>query len=50
MIVKLKGSMPHSQGLPTIPMLSLINPILFIYNYFFKVHSNTVFPSTPRPP
>ena len=45
------GSMSHSQGLsPIIPILSRINPIPRIDTYLFKVHSNIVLPSTPRPP
>ena len=34
---------------PIIPNLSRINPILRIDTHFFKVHSNIVLPSTPRP-
>ena len=34
---------------PIIPILSRINPIPHIDSYFFKVHSNIVLPSTPRP-
>ena len=41
--------MPHSQGSPIIPILSRINQIRRIDTYFFKVHSNSVLPSTPRP-
>ena len=37
--------MPHSQGSPI-----RINPIHRIDTYFFKVHSNTVLPSTSKPP
>jgi hypothetical protein len=33
-----------------IHILSRINPIPRIDTYFFKIHSNIVFPSTPRPP
>ena len=32
---------------PIIPILSRIYPITFIDTCFFKIHSNTVFPSTP---
>ena len=38
------GSMPHSQGLPIIPILSSINPIPRIESYLFKVYSNIVLP------
>ena len=35
---------------PIIPILSPIKSIPPINTYFFKIHSNTVLPSTPRPP
>ena len=38
------------KGSPIIPILSRINPIPRIDTYLFKVYSNIVFPSTPRPP
>ena len=38
------------KGSPIIPILSQINPITRIDTYLFKVHSNIVFLSTPRPP
>ena len=38
------------KGSPIIPILSRINPISRIDTYLFKVHSNIVLPSTPRPP
>ena len=38
------------KGSPIIPILSQINPITRIDTYLFKVHSNIVLPSTPRPP
>ena len=38
------------KGSPIIPILSRINPIIRIDTYLFKVHSNIVLPSTPRPP
>ena len=44
------GSMPHSQGLSIIHILSRINPIPRIDTYLFKVHSNIVLSSRPRPP
>ena len=34
------GSVPHSQVLLIIPILSRINPIPRIYTYLFKVHFN----------
>ena len=37
------------KGSPIIPILSRINPIPRTDNYLFKVHSNIVLPSTPRP-
>ena len=43
------GSVPHSQGLLIIPILSRINPIPRIYTYLFKVHSNIALLSTPSP-
>ena len=39
------GPMPHSQA---IPIQSRINPIR-IDTYFFKIYSNIVLPSMPRP-
>ena len=44
-----RGSMSHSQGLFNIPILNRINPIVFIYTYFFKIQSSIVLPSKPRP-
>ena len=44
------GSMPYSQGLSNIPILSRINTITRIVIYLFKVPSNIVLSSTPRPP
>jgi hypothetical protein len=41
--------MPHSQGLSNDPILSRINLVPRIDTYLFKVHSNIVLPSTPRP-
>ena len=38
------------KGSPVIPILSRINLIPRIDTCLFKVHSNIVFPSTPRPP
>ena len=38
------------KGSPIIPILSRINPNTRIDTYLFKVHSNIVLPSTPRPP
>jgi hypothetical protein len=38
------------KGSQVIPILSPIKSILRINTYFFKVHSNIVLPSTPRPP
>ena len=38
------------KGPPIIHILSQINPITRIDTYLFKVHSNIVLPSTPRPP
>ena len=38
------GSMPHSQGLSNNP-----DPIPRIATYFYKIHSNIVLPSMPRP-
>ena len=40
------NSMPHSQGLSSIPILNRINPILRIDSYLFNIHSNIVLPST----
>ena len=37
------------KGSPVIPILSRINSIPHIDTYLFKVHSNIVLPSTPRP-
>ena len=38
------------KGFTIIPIMSRINPIPRIDTYLFKVHSNIVLPSTPRPP
>ena len=38
------------KGSPIIPVLSRINSIPHIITYFFKVLSDIVLPSTPRPP
>ena len=50
------GSMAHSQGLSNNhypesnqPILSQINLIPRIDTYFFKIHSNIVLTSMPRP-
>ena len=45
--MELGGSMPHSQGLSN---NSYPEPNPRIDTYLFKVHSNIVLPSTPRPP
>ena len=37
------------KGSPIIQILSRINPISHTDTYFFKVRSNIVHPSTPRP-
>ena len=37
------------KGTPTIHILSRINPIPQIDTYLFKIHYNTILPSTPRP-
>ena len=44
------GSMPHSQELSNNPYPEPNQPNSSYDNYFFKVHSNIVLPSTPRPP
>ena len=41
------GSMPHSQG-PSNNYYPKINQIPRIDTYLFKVHSNSVLPSTPK--
>ena len=43
------GSVPHSQGLLIIPILSRIKQIPRIYTYLFKVHFNIALISTPSP-
>ena len=42
------GLMPHHKGSPIILILSQTNPNPRIDTNFFKVHSNTVLPTTPR--
>ena len=37
------------KGSPIIPISSRINPIPRTATYLFKIHSNIVLPSTPRP-
>ena len=44
------GSIPHSQGLSNNPYTEPNQPNSRIDAYLFKVHSNIVLPSTPRPP
>ena len=44
------GSMPQSHGLSNNPYPEPNQPITRIDTYLFKVHSNIVRPSTPRPP
>ena len=41
--------MSHSQGLSSNPILNQINPIPRIDTYLFKINSNIVLPSTPKP-
>ena len=48
--MKPEGSMPQSQGLSNNPYPEVNQPIPRIDTYFFKVNSNVVLPSTPRPP
>ena len=43
------GSMLHAQDLYIIPILSHINPIPPTDTYLFKIHSNMVLQSMPRP-
>ena len=43
------GSMPHSQGLSNKPYPEPNQTNPHIDTYLFKVHSNIVLPSTPRP-
>ena len=43
------GTMPHSQGLSNIPILSPNNQIAHSDAYLFKVNSNIVLPSAPKP-
>jgi hypothetical protein len=40
--------MKDSKRSPIIPILSWINPVPRFDIYFFKIHSNIIFPSTPR--
>ena len=44
-----KFNAAFTRGSPIIPILSKINQIPRVDTYFFKVHSNIVLPSTPRP-
>ena len=44
------GSMPPSQGPSNKAYPEPNQPIPPIDTYFFKIHSNIVLPSTPRPP
>ena len=43
------GTMPSSQGLSNNPYPESIQPNSRIDTYFFKIHSNIVFSSMPRP-
>ena len=51
-LMELSGSMPRSQGLSnnSYPEPNQPNSPPRIDTYLFKVHSNIVLPSTPRPP
>ena len=50
LLMKPKVECRIHKGSPIIPILSRINPIPRIDTHLFKVHSNTLLPSTPRPP
>ena len=43
------GTRGFKSAFTIIPILSQINPIPRIDTYIFKIYSNIVFPSTPRP-
>jgi len=43
------GSLMCSQEPTTCPILSQMNPIHNLPPYLPKIHSNIIFPSTPRP-
>jgi hypothetical protein len=40
--MKLSGSLPYSQELSLIPILSRINPVHTLTPYFFKIHFNII--------
>jgi len=42
------GTMPHSQGISNLPILSRISQVPRIDTYSFKVDSNIDLPSMPR--
>ena len=42
--------MPHPQGLSNNPYPEPIQTIPRIDTYFFKIFSNSILPSMPRPP
>jgi len=43
-----EGSLPRSQKPTTVPILIQMRPVHTFPPYFPKIHSNTIFPCTPR--
>jgi len=48
--MELKGSLLCLQEMPLVLILSRMNPLHTLPNYFFKKHSNIIFPFMPRIP
>ena len=49
-LMEFGDSFTHSQGLPSKPYPDTNESVSHIATYFFRIHSNIVLPSTPRPP